>query len=121
MKIMGSKMTIIRGDDYNMAITLRDKDKEPIDITNCTLFFTVKKKSGIKRDDDEQYIIKKDITQHIDAEAWKTALILTKEETDVDIWVFVYDFQLKTVWGEIHSTTRWEFEVKEDITKRTTI
>jgi hypothetical protein len=45
-------------------------------------------------------------------------LILTNIETAIQPGVFVYDFQLKTVGNEIHSSMRGEFEVKEDVTKR---
>lgn len=113
-----SKISIIRWDDYNMSISFTNKDKTAVDLTGCTLFFTVKEKTKLKEDSDDIFLIKKDITQHIDPEAGKTALILTNTETDIETGTFVYDFQIRTVWGELHSTVRWEFVVVEDVTKR---
>ena len=116
-----SKISIIRGDDYNMSVTIRNADKTAYDLTGCTLFFTVKEKTKIGVETDDTFLIEKNIISHVDDQAGKTALILTNEETAIKSGVYVYDFQIKTVWNEIHSSQRWEFEVKEDVTKRKTI
>ena len=116
--LMG-KISIIRGDDYSMPITIKNADWTAYNLHGCTLYFTVKEKTKIKTETDDTYLIAKDITQHTDEWLGMTTLILTNEETSIKAGVYVYDFQLKTVGLEIHSSMRWEFEVKEDVTKRT--
>ena len=115
-----STISVIRWDDCNKAITLRSNGN-PVNLTGSVIFFTVKDKNKIKADNDDTYIIKKDITEHIDAEAGKTALILTNTDTKVPTWIYIYDFQIKTSGWEIHSTLKGEFIVLEDVTKRTSI
>ena len=61
-----NKITIIRGDDYTMPITIKKADGTAYNLKGCTLFFTVKEKSKIGVENDNTFIISKDITEHID-------------------------------------------------------
>lgn len=114
------KITIIRWDDYNMQIKFTNELWD-IDITWTTIFFTVKQEYWIDADDDTDAVISKNITVHSDPTHWITILELTSADTDVSLWNYTYDFQLKTVWQQIHSTLRWDFVVVQDVTKRTTL
>ena len=114
-----NKIIIIRGDDYTMPITIKHADWTAYNLKGCVLFFTVKEKNKIATDNDDKYVIAKDITTHVNEGLGETALILESKDTKQLSGVYVYDLKIKTLWGEFHSTQRGEFEIKENVTKRT--
>ena len=113
-----NKITIIRGDDYTMPITIKKADGSAYDLKGCTIFFTVKEKTKIGIEDDKTYIVSKDITEHVDEWLGQSALILESKDTSVVAGIYVYDMKVKTLGWELHSTQRGDFEVKENVTKR---
>ena len=62
------------------------------DITDWTVFFTVKTKLS---DEDNFAIIKKTITSHTDAENGKTLIELTPVDTDITPKSYYYDIKYK--------------------------
>lgn len=111
------KMYIIRGDTYNIPMTFTNNDWTEVDLTWCVVFFTAKPKWSSKTDDTDA-VISKTISVHTDPTHWKTTLILSSADTDIPSWEYIYDCQLKTSWGDIHSTQKDVLIVENDITKR---
>jgi C4-dicarboxylate transporter len=110
---------IIRGDTYNMPITFKNDDGSVVNLTGTTIFFTVKPKGNSKSDDTDA-VISKTITVHTDPTAGKSMLVLASSDTAIPNGEYAFDFQLKTLGGDIHSTAKGAFIVQNDITKRTT-
>jgi len=75
-------MTIQRGNPYNAVITITDANGNAYDLTNKTVFFTVKKSTDTDADDSEA-VITKDIVAHTSASGGITALELTAVQTDI--------------------------------------
>lgn len=114
---MSNDLTVYRGDDKTYNLTFTDSNGDAIDITGYTIFFTVKNN---KTDSDDDAVIKKDITSHIDPTNGKTQIILTDIDTAIAIKRYFYDIQLKDVSGLITTVLEDAFIIVQDITIRTT-
>lgn len=112
-----NKLYIIRGDSTTIETTFTNDDGSVIDLTGATVYFTVKKKQG---DVDDDALIKKDVTTHVDAANGVTAIELTASDTDIEVGEHVWDLQIKYVNGNVQSTSAGIVEVSQDITQRTT-
>jgi len=80
-----------RGDSLKREISIKDGG-EPVDITNWTIYFTVKKN---KTDSDDDAVIKKDITTHTDPVNGKSYLLVLPSEMDNLVGTYYYDVQVK--------------------------
>lgn len=110
-------ISIIRRDDTDIQVTVKNDEGNAIDITGYTVYFTVKENSN---DSDDDAIITKNITSHSNPSAGITSISLDKTETDIEEGDYLYDFQIKDTDGNISSTERGTFSVVNDITIRTT-
>jgi hypothetical protein len=110
-----NKLTIIRGDDVTIPVTFTDSDGDPINLTGCTVFFTVKNE---KSDDDDDAVISKSVTSHTTPASGITQVVLTHTDTDIDPGSYYWDLQIKDSAGKIQSTQVAQFEVIQDITTR---
>lgn len=114
---MSDKIQIIRGDDQTITLYFTDENDAVIDLTDCTVFFTVKKK---KSDLDADAIIAVDQDDHVDAEAGRTALFLASADTDdLEPGDYFWDAQIKFVDGKVRSVYADVLTVLPDITLRT--
>ncbi len=115
-----STMTVIRGDTDDSTITFKDADGNAIDITGATVFFTVKLTENLYDDNDNNAVIKKDITTHADPTNGQTTLGLSATDTALNSKAeYYFDIQLKNTGGEILSGQKGDFVVAEDVSKRT--
>jgi len=111
-----SQLSLFRGDNKSYTLTFIDGDGAAIDITDWTIFFTVKKnKLAVDADAD----ISKDITSHTAPLTGLSAITLTASDTDLDPRVYWYDIQVKKDDGKIATVMKGQFVVKGDITRRT--
>lgn len=108
---------IIRGDDEQFELTFTDIDGDPIDLTDGTVFFTVKKSLS---DDDDEALITKEITEFAAPTTGVARLVLSKTQTDIPEGRYFYDVQFKDSANMISSTIRDKFYVKKDVTLRIT-
>lgn len=109
-------LEIIRGDDEQFELTFTDIDGNPIDLTDGTVFFTVKESLS---DDDDSALITQEITTFAAPETGVARLVLDSDQTDIPEGRYFYDVQFKDSLGTISSTIRDKFYVKKDITLRT--
>jgi hypothetical protein len=115
---MSPRIKIIKRDSYSFPITFEEADGTPLDITGYTIFFTVKTLANADNPDTSA-IIQKDITTHTHADAGESLIELTTTDTDQTAGEYLYDVQIKSPTGAITSCESGEFEIMQDITKRT--
>jgi hypothetical protein len=108
-------LKIKRGDTKVYSLKFEDKCDIPIDITGWTVYFTVK--SSVK-DEDDDAIIKKDVTIHTDPTAGRTAISLSPSDTSVAPGNYIYDIQVKTASGDIHTILENGITISQDVTRR---
>lgn len=118
MMVMSSQdLTIIRGDDVSLTIVFTDEHHLPVDLTDATVFFTVKKSL---KDTDDNALLKTETTEHIDPEQGKTVIALSHDDTNIQTGQFFYDLQVVGQDGKVVSTFFGGIEVVPDVTRRTT-
>jgi len=115
---MSPKITIIKRDSYSFPLTFKDADCNAIDITGYTIFFTVKTLANIDSADTTA-IIQKTIETHTDPTQGESLIELTNTDTDQTAGSYWYDVQVKTPAGNITSCMKGQFEIMQDVTKRT--
>lgn len=113
-----NNLSIIRGDDKYYNLTFTDGTGSAIDITNWTIYFTVK--SNLSDTDDSNALIQKDVSSHTDPTNGKTRVHLTHGDTDLTKGDYYYDIQVKKDNGDIITVVNGIFEVAYDVTRRTT-
>jgi hypothetical protein len=75
-------MKIQKGNPYSASLVFTDKDSNPYDLTDKTVFFTIKLASDVA-DNDDGALVTKDITTHTGAASGITVLELTEEQISV--------------------------------------
>lgn len=113
---MSMRMSVIKRDDCFFELTFKDVDGNAIDLTDCAVFFTVKKNEV---DSDDDALIKKEITYFAEPTEGITTLQLDKDDTNLDPGYYHFDIQLRDDADQISSTEKGFFIVSQDITIRT--
>ena len=111
---MAYELAITRGDTKIYALHFRNKTGADIDISNWTIFFTVKKKL---EDIDDDAKIKKNITNHTDPIHGKTEIRLDPADTEL-LGEHFYDIQVKTPAGVIITIAASSITFSPDVTRR---
>ena len=109
-------ISIIRRDDVNLNLAIKDGDGNAKNITGYTVFFTVKRNQN---DPDADALIAKEIIAHTNAVAGLTTVALSSTDTDIEEGDYFYDFQLVDGSGSVSSSAKDTFTVENDITIRT--
>lgn len=105
----------IKGDTVDLDIQLFDVEDNEINLTGCTVFFTVKRNI---QDADSKALISKDITSFTSPITGDVAITLTA--TDVDyVGEFFYDIKIKYTNGKIQSVLTDKFILAAHTTIRT--
>jgi hypothetical protein len=110
------KLEIIRGDDEQFELTFTDIDGDPIDLTDGTVFFTVKENLD---DSDDDAVITQEVTSFDAPETGVATLVLTDEQTDIEAGQYFYDIQFIDENSLISSASRGKLYVYQDVTLRT--
>jgi hypothetical protein len=110
-----SNIEVIRGDDVSLKLTFTDINGNAIDLTDTTVFFTVKKKLS---DTDDEALISKTIDTFDDPTTGIMTILISDTETDLKSGSYYYDVQLKDENGYISSISKQRFSVEQDITLR---
>ena len=107
----------IRGDDCEWELTAYNATTKAVyDITGATAFFTLK---NFDADLDASAVLKVDWTSHSTPTAGKTLLALTNVQTLALLpRDYVYDVQIKTATGKIHTVAYGTFTVYQHRTIR---
>ena len=111
-----TNLSLIKRDDVDLDITFTDKNGDPIDLNGCTVFFTMKRKLT---DVDEDAVIEKEITSHVDPTNGETRVSLTNEETNIKPGYYFYDVQVEDEEAKIISSAVGQIRILQDVTIRT--
>lgn len=108
-----------RGDDCEWELTAYNaRTKAVYDLTDTTAFFTLK---NYDADLDAAAVLKVDWTSHSAPTTGHTLLTLTDTQTEaLSPRDYLYDVQIKTTSGKIHTVAYGKFTVYTDRTIRTT-
>lgn len=117
---MSFKITVNRGDVYRRTIVVRVKGTEtPIDITGCTIRFTVRDNEELfditSLTDDNSAIIAKVISPSA-PEDGELELFLSSGETNLEPRRYKCDFQIRFAGGDIISRVG-DFIVCAEVTR----
>lgn len=99
---MTSRMTttgivITQGDTLNIPLKFsfnQRGEKTPIDLTNAIL------RMQVRASPDEQPLIKKEVTDHVDAMNGKTVLQLAPEDTNIPVGTYYTDIEIQFIDGQ---------------------
>ena len=115
MSVVTKNMSIVRGDTKAYKLVFRNQAGDVVDITNYKVMFTLKADSG---DTDANAKISKTMTVTSGASGEAT-LTLTSSDTNIDAGIYVYDIQLVTASGSVHTPVTGTVTIQDDVTKRT--
>ena len=107
-------LEVFRGDSKTYKLILTDGTGNPIDLTNKTVIFTVKKSAN---DDDSLAKIQKVVNSHTDPVNGITEINLVPDDTEIEPDTYVFDIQLSDNQS-VHTVATGRFIVKADITRR---
>lgn len=110
-------MEIIRGDDTIINVEFTDENDAPVNLTDCTVYFTVKRERDLKKVWDDTAIIKKTITEFVNPTQWICEIELDNQETDIQPWDYYFDLQVMTIDGKISSAHKEILTVIQDVTR----
>lgn len=116
INVTHADLELVRGDDDAFEFTFSD-ELGAIDITDWTVFFTVR--SDNNEEDDTNAIIKKVITEHTDPEHGKTEIQITEEDSNQPIDSYYYDIQIKDDSNKIKTVVIGNIFIVQDVTKST--
>lgn len=109
-------LRVSRGDTFLRTMSFVDSAGAAINITDWTIFFTIK---DAKDEADGSAEISKTITTHTNAAAGLTQILVAASEMAVLNGDYFYDIQAKKSDGTILTILRGKFIVDSDITLRT--
>ncbi|MGB9697706.1 MAG: hypothetical protein ACPL2D_10560 [Ignavibacteria bacterium] len=108
---------ITKGNPATIPIKIMYSDGTPFDLTGKTIFFTVKK-LGDNSENDDNAVIKKTITTHIDPVNGKSSISLSKTDTNID--TIQYKWDIKIYNGVININSKeGRIKVNNKVTYRT--
>lgn len=107
---------VIEGDDVTHTMEFTDGSGNAVDISDWTVYVTVKDKLS---DSDDDALISKDITSHDDAVNGKTSFSFTSGETADLGGGKHYDIQLKKADDTIQTILKGFVQFNEGVTTRT--
>lgn len=108
-----TNLEIFRGDTKSYNLTFVDDDGAAIDLTNATIYFTVKTSPTVV---DASASIQKIVTSHTDAVNGLSQVSLTATDTNLTIGTYYYDIQLSLAAGDVITVVSGLFIVKQDVT-----
>jgi hypothetical protein len=110
--------TVIRGDSDNFTISFKDSNGDAIDITDWTVWFTVRSSvpnTSETTDDNAVISVKNEV--HSDALNGQTLIEISHDDTDVNPKSYFYDIQYKKPDGTVKSSGHYRYIVIPDITR----
>lgn len=104
-----------RGDTQDLVLEFVDEYDNPIDITDWTIFFTVKENLN---QSDEEAIISKTVTTHSNPTLGQTIVSISSSDSNYT-GNYMYDIQVKTDEGDIKTILNGRLNFSKDVTQRT--
>lgn len=110
-----TRLEIQKGDTIQIEFTFTDFNGVVIDLTDCELYFTVKRKASHA---ESLAVISKKVTLFTAPETGVATVVLASTETLIEPGLYFYDVQLIKSDETISSSQKGVFYVNEDITDR---
>jgi hypothetical protein len=105
---------VVQGDDTSIVLTLKKASGSVYDLTDCTIFATVKRDS---QDADSSALISTILVSAAPTNGQATWNI-TDLETKYMSGLYKYDIQMVNNIGNVSTLQRGDFLVTQDVTKR---
>lgn len=112
------KLTARRGDTTTITVVYT-LNGVAVDLTDATVFFTVKPTLPTDDSDDSAAIITETVTSHSDPTAGTTIIELSAAQMTVNAGNYHYDIQVKDSDDNITTIDVGTFKVLPDVTRRT--
>lgn len=111
----------VRGDDHSYQIELKDKDGNPVDITDWTFWLTAKRE--FEDTDDDAVIQATREPPHDDPANGLTAITIPSDAVAEDAQpdLLVCDIQREDASGNIFTLARGTMDFLPDVTRSTTV
>ena len=108
---------VLRAKNSNtINLLVRDEEEQRVDISNSTIFFTVKTTTSIT---DANASLKKDITTHAYASSGETDIILSSTDTSSLLGSYLYSIKIKLSTGKIYTLAEGVATFMQEIATRT--
>lgn len=116
-----NKLQLRQGNDESLTITFTDENGAAIDLTGCTVFFTVKPGPHLEDTDttDAQAKITKTITSIPNPTLGIVNIPLTSVQTNIPVGSYYYDIRIKYSDGKLSNSDVGACDVIKTVTKRT--
>lgn len=113
---------ITRWDDMPIPVELRSKDNEtwekvPTNLTWWVLSLTVKKFEDLNKVNDDDAVLKVEITSFDNPTSWNQEISITNQDSNILPWKYYYDIQFKAIDWTISTPIKALFIVTQDATK----
>ena len=106
---------VFRGDTFKKTLRFTDENGNIIDITNWTIYFTVKYLDYIAGDDNDSDALKQIIINVASGASGITTI--NWDSIDIDPGDYVYDVQIKKPNEIIKTILYGDFKVNADVTR----
>ncbi len=106
----------IEGDDFTYSLKFTDSDGNNKDITNWTIWFTMKEKPTAT---DGNAVVQKKVTSHTDPTKGETEVDVSSSDLEDSSGNYYYDFQYKDDSGDIVTFLLGEISIEQGITDST--
>lgn len=112
---MSNNLQIIRGDDAAITFKFTDVDGLAIDLTDCTVYLTAKKKLT---DGDDDAVISESVSSIANPTDGEARITIPRAVTGLLKGNYYWDCQIRYNDGTIQSTKYGVLEVVPDVTRR---
>lgn len=106
----------IEGDDFTYSLTFTDSDDNALDITNWTVWLTLKDHPS---DADSDAKFQKKVTSHTDPSNGKTEITVESSDMEDREGVYYYDMQYKDDSGNVVTFLWGKINIRKGITDAT--
>ncbi len=109
---------ILRAKNTNtINLLVRDEEEQGVDITESTVFFTVKVTTSTT---DANASLKKDVTSHTFPTSGETDITLTSTDTSSLLGNYIYSIKIKLSTGKIYTLTEGTITFQQELATRET-
>ncbi len=116
---MTNDIDVYQGDDKKIKLTVTDESGTAIDISSYEIYFTVKKNID---DSDSDAVYSFDMGVGTDGEDGVITFWIERADTSgLDAGTYVYDIQWKDTDSKVKTLIVGDFNVKKEVTDRTSL
>ena len=120
---MADTLTAYKQNTKIYTMTFTNSVGVAIDITDCTIYFTIKSMESSPTVTDTNALLHKIIlpAAHTTPSAGITSMTLTNDNLNIDVGTYYFDFQMINASGEITTLQKGVYKILERVTLTTTV